>query len=97
VSDEAHPNNIFDFTLHRGCDGPKYFLKDYGKILLVDAYGGYNGVVAGNGIVRVGCWGHLRRKILETEKVAPEMAREAIARRAFTPRWRSFNVSKRHS
>jgi transposase len=78
VSDEAHPYNIFDFTLHRGRDGPKYFLKDYRQVLLADAYGGYNGVVAGNQITRAGCWAHLRRKVIEAEKSAPEIAREAI-------------------
>ncbi|HET8636542.1 MAG TPA: IS66 family transposase [Acidobacteriaceae bacterium] len=78
VGDAAHPYNVFDFTLHRGRDGPKYFLKDYRQILLADAYGGYNGVVAGNGIVRAGCWAHLRRKIIEAEKAAPEIAREAV-------------------
>ena len=61
--DDAHPYNVFDFTLNRGRDGPKYFLKDYNQVLLADGYGGYNGVVAGNGIVRAGCWAHLRRKI----------------------------------
>lgn len=78
VGDEAHPDNVFDFTLHRGRDGPKYFLKEYRQILLADAYGGYNGVVAGNGIVRAGCWAHLRREIIEAEKVAPKIAREAV-------------------
>jgi transposase len=78
VGDDAHPYNIFDFTLHRGRDGPKYFLKDYRQVLLADAYGGYNGVVAGNEIVRAGCWSHARRKIIEAEKTAPEIAREAV-------------------
>ncbi|HVH85114.1 MAG TPA: IS66 family transposase [Terriglobales bacterium] len=78
VGDEAHPYNVFDFTLSRGRDGPKYFLKDYNQVLLADAYGGYNGVVAGNGIVRAGCWAHLRRKIIDAEKTAPEIARETI-------------------
>lgn len=78
VGDAAHPYNIFDFTLSRGRDGPKYFLKDYNQVLLADGYGGYNGVVAGNGIVRAGCWAHLRRKIIDAEKAAPEIAREAI-------------------
>jgi len=63
---------------HRGHDGPKYFLKDYRQVLLADAYGGYNGVVAGNEITRAGCWAHLRRKVIEAEKSAPEIAREAI-------------------
>jgi hypothetical protein len=78
VGDEAGPYNIFDFTLNRGRDGPKYFLKDYRQVLLADAYGGYNGVVAGNDITRAGCWAHARRKIVDAEKAAPEIAREAV-------------------
>ena len=80
VGDDAHPYNVFDFTLNRCRDGPKYFLKDYSQVLLADAYGGYNGVVAGNRITRAGCWAHWRRKAIEAEKAAPEMAREAIER-----------------
>jgi transposase len=78
VGDDDHPYNVFDFTLNRGRDGPKYFLKNYNQVLLADAYGGYNGVVAGNAITRAGCWAHLRRRFIEAEKVAPEIAREAI-------------------
>ena len=78
VGDAANPYNVFDFTLHRGRDGPKYFLKDYREVLLADAYGGYNGVVVGNAITRAGCWSHARRKLIDAEKVAPEMAREAV-------------------
>ena len=61
VGDEANPYNVFDFTLNRGREGPKEFLKDYTEVLLADAYGGYNGVVAGNAITRAGCWSHARR------------------------------------
>ena len=78
VGDEAHAYNIFDFTLNRGRDGPKYFLRDYQQVLLADGYGGYDGVVAGNAITRAGCWSHSRRKFVDAEKVAPEMAREAV-------------------
>src|SRR5258707_2897065 len=78
VGDEANPYNVFDFTLHRGRDGPKEFLKDYTEVLLADAYGGYNGVVAGNAITRAGCWSHARRKFVEAEKTALEVAREAV-------------------
>ncbi|HVH85735.1 MAG TPA: IS66 family transposase [Terriglobales bacterium] len=78
VGDQANPYNVFDFTLNRGRDGPKYFLKDYAEVLLADAYGGYNGVVAGNQITRAGCWSHARRKVIDAEKVAPEIAREAV-------------------
>ena len=79
VGDEANPYNVFDFTLNRGRDGPRYFLRDYQQVLLADAYGGYNGVVAGNQITRAGCWSHARRKIVDAEKVAPEIAQQAVA------------------
>jgi len=79
VGDQENPYNVFDFTLNRGREGPKEFLKDYTEVLLADAYGGYNGVVAGNAITRAGCWSHARRKFVEAEKTAPEIAREAVA------------------
>jgi transposase len=78
VGDEANPYTVFDFTLNRGRDGPKYFLRDYPQVLLADGYGGYDGVVAGNQITRAGCWSHARRKMVDAEKVAPEIAREAV-------------------
>lgn len=78
VGDEANPYNVFDFTLNRGREGPKEFLKDYTEVLLADAYGGYNGVVAGNAITRAGCWSHARRKFIDAEKTSPEIAREAV-------------------
>jgi hypothetical protein len=80
VGDEAQPYNIFDFTLDRGRDGPKRFLKDYNQVMLADGYAGYNGVVVGNAITRAGCWAHMRRKIIDAEKSAPEIAEEAIER-----------------
>ena len=78
VGDASQPYNVFDFTLDRSRDGPLRFLKNYDQVLLADAYGGYNGVVAGNQITRAGCWAHLRRRFIEAEKTAPEIAREAV-------------------
>jgi transposase len=80
VGDDGYPYNVFDFTLNRGRDGPKYFLKDYRQVLLADAYGGCNGVVAGNEITRAGCWARMKRKIIDAERAAPEIAREAVER-----------------
>ncbi len=79
VGDQDHPYNVFDFTLSRGRDGPKQFLKEYNQVLLADAYGGYNGVVVSNQMTRAGCWAHARRKFVDAEKTAPEIAREAVA------------------
>jgi transposase len=80
VGDEEQPYNVFDFTMDRGRDGPKRFLKDYGQVLLADGYAGYNGVVVGNAITRAGCWAHMKRKIIDAEKSAPEIAKDAVER-----------------
>lgn len=77
--DGHYPYNVFDFTLSRKRDGPANFLKGYSQILVADAYGGYDGVVAGNRITRAGCMAHVRRKFVECEKLAPAIAREAAA------------------
>jgi transposase len=78
VGDQSNPYNVFDFTLNRSREGPQEFPKDYTQVLLADAYGGHNGVVAGNAITRAGCWSHARRKFVEAQKSAPEIAREAV-------------------
>lgn len=78
VGDQAHPYNVFDFTLSRSRDGPRHFLKDYNQVLLADAYGGYNGVVVSNQMTRAGCWAHARRKFIDAEKTAPEIACQAV-------------------
>lgn len=78
VGDAGHPYNVFDFTLNRGRDGPARFLQEYNQVLLADAYGGYNGVVVSNQMTRAGCWAHARRKFVEAEKAAPEIAREVV-------------------
>ena len=80
VGDEDHPYNVFDFTMDRGRAGPKIFLKDYKQVLLADGYAGYNGVVVGNAITRAGCWAHMKRKLVEAEKAAPEIAQDAVER-----------------
>jgi transposase len=48
IGDVSPPYNVFDSTLDRSRNGPLRFLKVYDQVLLADAYGGYNGVVAGN-------------------------------------------------
>ena len=53
-------------------------MKDYRRTLVADAYGGYDGVVAGNQLIRAGCWAHCRRKFVDAEKVAQEIVRETV-------------------
>lgn len=78
VGDEDHPSNVFDFTLGRSRDGPQQFLKGFRGTLLADAYGGYDGVVVGNNMVRAGCWAHARRKFVDAEAAHPAIAAEAV-------------------
>jgi len=73
VGDEANPYKVFDFTLNRGRDGRKYFLRDYQQVLLADGYGGYDGVVAGNQITRAGCWAHTGGRSLMPRRWHPRL------------------------
>lgn len=79
IGDGDHPYNVFDFTLSRSRDGPAKFLKGYRGTLLADAYGGYDGVVVGNDMVRAGCWAHARRKFVDAQPTHPAIAAEAVA------------------
>ena len=79
VGDAEHPYNIFDFTLGRSRDGPAKFLGRYDQVLLADAYGGYDGVVVGNDIIRAGCMAHCRRKFVDAEKSHPQIAAAMVA------------------
>jgi transposase len=78
VGDDEHPYTIFDFTLGRSRDGPARFLRGYRGTLLADAYGGYDGVVVGNDLIRAGCWAHARRKFVDAEVTHPAIAAEAV-------------------
>jgi transposase len=76
--DDRNPYQVFDFTESRSRDGPSRFLAGFRGTLLADAYGGYDGIVAGNGMVRAGCWAHARRKFIDAEKSEPRIAAEAV-------------------
>jgi len=73
--DDAHPYNVFEFTVSRSRDGPQQFLKNFRQTLLADAYGGYDGIVLNQELPRAGCWAHARRKFVDAEPTAPEVAR----------------------
>ena len=78
LGDESQPYNVFDFTLGRSRDGPAQFLKDFSQTLLADAYGGYDGIVLNRDLPRAGCWAHARRKFVDAEPTAPEVARTIL-------------------
>jgi transposase len=78
LGDDLQQYNIFDFTISRSRDGPNRFLKDFSGTLLADAYGGYDGIVLDRDLRRAGCWSHARRKFVEAEATAPDLARTIL-------------------
>ena len=78
LGDLAYPYNVFDFTISRARDGPQRFLQAFRETLLADAYGGYDGIVLNQDLRRAGCWSHARRKFVDAEPTAPELARTIL-------------------
>ena len=51
----------------RGAEGGYRLLDGYRGYLMTDDYAGYNAVAAQEGIERLGCWAHARRKFVEAQ------------------------------
>jgi len=62
---EDHPLVLYDYAPSRGGEVPKRLLEGFRGYLQVDGYEGYNEVCETNGLVRVGCFAHARRKFDE--------------------------------
>jgi transposase len=86
VGDASHPQVVFDYTPNRKRDGPMTFLKDWGKeekrFLQADAFGGYDGIFAGEAggqVVEVACWAHARRYFYDAQKTDRANSTQALA------------------
>jgi len=86
VGDESHPQVVFDYTPNRKRDGPMAFLEGWGKddlrYLQADAFGGYDGIYAGQAggsVVEVACWAHCRRYFYEAQKTDAAHSTQALA------------------
>jgi transposase len=86
VGDAAHPQVVFDYTPNRKRDGPMAFLKDWGKdekrFLQADAFGGYDGIYAGDAggnVVEVACWAHARRYFHDARQADHRNSAQALA------------------
>ena len=62
--------SAYVFSETRSSEVPFQLLKDANGILMTDGYAGYNKVCRDNGIQRIGCWDHARRKFVEASKAA---------------------------
>lgn len=69
----------YHFTDTKEGKNPAKFLKDYaGKLLLVDGGSEFNAAVEAKGLLRAGCWSHLRTYFFHARHHHPEAAHLAI-------------------
>jgi len=61
-NDDKSPVILYDYKPSRSGENAASFLKDFRGYVHSDGYSGYNKLT---GIVRCGCWVHLRRKFIE--------------------------------
>lgn len=77
----APPIVLFEYDPTRAGSVAERLFTGYKGWLQADGYAGYNTVCAEDGIVRVGCWAHVRRKFFEASKASKRgvgLAGEAI-------------------
>jgi transposase len=85
LGDDAHPFNVFDFTLNCKRDGPQRFLANYRGYLHADAFSGYDGLylpdlrTAAARIIEVVCNAHARRKFYEARGSDALRSHQALA------------------
>ena len=70
------PSVLFEYDPSRGGKVPVRLLDDFTGILQADGYSGYGQVCAANGLTRIGCWDHARRKFVEASRAAPAKAKK---------------------
>lgn len=87
LGDMDHPQVVFTYTPSRSRDGPMSFLKEWGQdrrvYLQADAFGGYDGIYAGDAggqVTEVACWAHARRKFYDARSSDSATSTEALAR-----------------
>ncbi|WP_165677044.1 IS66 family transposase [Metapseudomonas otitidis] len=66
------PVVLFDYDTSRAQAVPLRLLAGYRGYLMTDDYAGYNAVAQQDGIERLACWAHARRKFVEAQKVQPK-------------------------
>lgn len=63
---------VYDFQENREGKHATAFLEGFNGYLQGDAYSGYNDVTSQEGVIRVGCMAHARRKFVDVINIAPK-------------------------
>ena len=66
------PVILFDYSNSRAQEVPVRLLEGYRGYLMTGDYAGYNALGAQDGVERLGCWAHARRKFVEAQKLQPK-------------------------
>jgi transposase len=64
------PAVLFDYDPSRAGSVPERLLEGFTGVFQADGYSGYNRVCQANGITRIGCFDHARRKFVEASRAA---------------------------
>ena len=64
------PSILFEYDPSRAGQVIERLLDGFSGVLQADGYSGYGKLCADNGLTRIGCWDHARRKFVEARKVA---------------------------
>ncbi len=82
VQSRAGPDPIvlFEYDPSRGGDVPIKLLEGFRGYLQVDGYAGYNAFCKQDGVIRLGCFAHARRKFFEATKASkrPGLANQGL-------------------
>lgn len=82
LGDKLHPYTVFAYTPSRSRDGPRAFLQNWSGYLQADAFGGYDGIYAGQAggcVSEVACWAHARRKFYDARSSDAAASTHALA------------------
>ena len=66
------PVVLYDYDPSRSASVPTGLLEGYKGYLMTDGYDGYNEVARTDGIERLACWAHVRRRFVEAVRVQPK-------------------------
>jgi transposase/sulfur relay (sulfurtransferase) DsrF/TusC family protein len=61
---------LFEYDPSRGGAVPERLLEGFAGVLQADGYSGYNAVCQRQGVTRIGCFDHARRKFVEASRAA---------------------------
>ena len=76
------PVVLYEYDPSRSEEVPLRLLDGFKGTLQTDGYAGYNKVCREQGLTRIGCWDHARRKFVEASKAAPAKRKGAKVSKA---------------